>query len=119
MRALPGSDDETRALRLRYNAALAAHVDAARALTEAFIRGDAPTADLIESEPQAKHVLESARRTLHKATSRDSRRRRTIHVGIVEDRAVQQTVAGGFFAFPNYFPVRDPIHVRCPPCEAG
>lgn len=70
MRAMPWSDDETRALRLRYNAAQAAHADAARALTEACIRGNVPTADLIESERQAKSVLEGARRSLHEAMSR-------------------------------------------------
>jgi hypothetical protein len=70
MRAMPWSDDETRALRLRYNAAQAAHADAARALTEAFIRGDVPTDDLLESERQAKSVLDGARRNLHEAMSR-------------------------------------------------
>jgi hypothetical protein len=67
---MPWNDDDTRALRLRYNAAQAAHADAGRVLTEAVIRGDVPTADLVESERQAKHVLEAARRNLHEAMSR-------------------------------------------------
>jgi hypothetical protein len=60
-------DPAMQTLRLTYNAAVAAYADASRALAEALMRGDSPTAHVIETERKAKLRLDEARRKLHQA----------------------------------------------------
>ena len=68
---MPWSNDKTvRLLRLAYNAAVAAHAGSARALLEAAMRGDTPTAELVERERRAKAKLEESRKQLHEAMAR-------------------------------------------------
>jgi hypothetical protein len=57
------SDDATlQALRLKYNAALAAHSGCLRALTDATIAGaTTPSAALLEAEAKARQELDRAR----------------------------------------------------------
>jgi hypothetical protein len=65
---MPWSKDaSTQSLRLAYNAAVAGHANCSRALTEATMRGDAPSLALIEAEQKARSVLDSARAKLHAA----------------------------------------------------
>jgi hypothetical protein len=59
------NDPAMQALRLTYNAAVDAHATCARALTEAVIRGEQPSAALIEAEARAKARLHEARAKLH------------------------------------------------------
>jgi len=61
------SDPTMQALRLTYNAAVAAHAACARALSEAVLRGDQPTPDLVKAEARAKARLSEARERLHTA----------------------------------------------------
>lgn len=68
---MPWSNDATiHSLRLAYNAALTAHAGCARALLEASMRGDTPTAALVETERHAKLQLEESRKKLHDAMKR-------------------------------------------------
>jgi hypothetical protein len=65
---MPWSNDPTmQALRLTYNAAVDAHATCSRGLTEAVIRGEQPSAPLIEAEARAKARLNEARAKLHEA----------------------------------------------------
>lgn len=57
-------DAKLQTLRLKYNAALAAHQGCARALTEAMMAGTSPAAALIESEAHAREALNQARERL-------------------------------------------------------
>jgi hypothetical protein len=68
---MPWNHDPTmQALRMAYNAAVAAHAERARAVTEALMRGEADPAELIEAEAKARHQKEVARRKLHAAMAR-------------------------------------------------
>jgi hypothetical protein len=60
-------DSATQALRLTYNAALAAHSNCSRALTEAHMRGEVPSPELIAAERSARLKLDEARGKLHAA----------------------------------------------------
>jgi hypothetical protein len=62
-----GNDPSVQALRLTYNAAVSAHADCSRALTEAFLRGDIPSPDLVDAEKQAHLRVNDARARLHEA----------------------------------------------------
>ena len=65
---MPWNDDQSmQSLRLTYNAALTAHRACARAVTEATLRGDIPTAALVDAERTSKARLERARTNLHRA----------------------------------------------------
>ena len=64
-------DPNMQSLRLTYNAAVTAHAEHARALTEALIRSETAPAELIEAEAQARHQKEMARRQLHAAMARN------------------------------------------------
>jgi hypothetical protein len=64
------TDPETQALRLTYNAAVSAHSERARAITAALLRGEQPTAELVEAEAKARAALDEARAKLHAAMSR-------------------------------------------------
>jgi hypothetical protein len=61
------NDAVTNALRLAYNAAVAAHADRSRALTEALMQGAQPTPELVEAEAKARVHLNAARKKLHSA----------------------------------------------------
>jgi hypothetical protein len=62
---MTGTQDATlQALRLKYNAAVAAHQGCLRALTEAGLAGTTPSAWLIENENRARHELDQARERL-------------------------------------------------------
>ena len=52
------------ALRLTYNAALAAHQGCMRALIEATMAGTVPTVAIVENEARARHELERVRERL-------------------------------------------------------
>jgi hypothetical protein len=66
--AMPWSKDAViQSLRLTYNAAVSAHFACSRALAEATLRGDVPTAPLVEAEQKAKARLEEVRANLHRA----------------------------------------------------
>jgi hypothetical protein len=58
---MTGREAKLQALRLTYNAALAAHQGCLRALTEATMAGTAAPAALVESESRARRELERAR----------------------------------------------------------
>jgi hypothetical protein len=60
-------DSATQSLRLTYNAAVAAHSNCVRALTEASMRGEGPSSALVEAERAARQSLEEARAKLHAA----------------------------------------------------
>jgi hypothetical protein len=65
---MPWSHDRaTQSLRLTYNAAVAAHSNCLRALTEASMRGGGPSPALVEAERGARLKLEEARARLHAA----------------------------------------------------
>jgi hypothetical protein len=65
---MPWSDDgAVRMLRLSYNAAVSAHADCARKLTEATIRGESPSTILVQAEASARAGMNSAREKLHAA----------------------------------------------------
>ena len=67
---MPWSHDATvQSLRLKYNAALAAHQSCAQALVEASLSGTA-TADLVEKEARARAELERARGAFHAAMAK-------------------------------------------------
>jgi hypothetical protein len=61
------NDPAMQALRLTYNAAVDAHATCSRALTECVIRGEQPSASLVEAEARAKARLSEARTRLHDA----------------------------------------------------
>jgi hypothetical protein len=62
---MTGAKDATlQALRLRYNAASAAHQQCLRALSEARLAGTAPSAALLDRETGARQELERARECL-------------------------------------------------------
>lgn len=64
---MPWSHDATvQSLRLKYNAALAAHQSCAQALAEATMSGTA-TAVLVEREARARAELDRAREAFHAA----------------------------------------------------
>jgi hypothetical protein len=68
MRAMPwNTDPAMQALRLTYNAAVAAHGECLRALTEATMRGAEASYELIDAEAKAKAYLAEARAKLHSA----------------------------------------------------
>ena len=68
---MPWNDDPSiRALRLSYNAALSAHTDRSRALSEATLRGELPSASLVQAEAVARTRLNDARAKLHAAMAR-------------------------------------------------
>ena len=58
------NDPHVQSLRLRYNAALAAHQDCARVLTEASMGGHVPAAGIVERETRARAELVRAREEL-------------------------------------------------------
>lgn len=60
-------DPSVQALRLTYNAAIAAHAACARVLTEASIRGETPSHAAMEAEVAARARLDDARSKLHAA----------------------------------------------------
>jgi hypothetical protein len=64
------SDPAIQALRLTYNAAVDAHSGCARAVTDAVLRGEEPSAALLEVEAKAKATLSEARKKLHAAMAR-------------------------------------------------
>jgi len=55
------------ALRLRYNAAVAAHADCSRALADVSVRGEQPSPAMVKAEAMAKTCLIEARKRLHEA----------------------------------------------------
>jgi hypothetical protein len=57
-------DSTLQALRLRYNAALAAHQGCIRALAEAGRSGALPSSRALQAEAKARHELERARAAL-------------------------------------------------------
>jgi hypothetical protein len=57
-------DATLQTLRLKYNAALAAHQGCTRALTEALMAGTSPTDSLVASEAKARETLNIAREQL-------------------------------------------------------
>jgi len=59
-----GNDATRRSLRLKYNAALAAHQGCLRAFTEASMAGSAPSIALVENEAKAREELDLARERL-------------------------------------------------------
>ena len=62
---MAGRKDATlQTLRLKYNAALAAHQGCMRALTEALMAGASPTETLVASEAKARETLNAARERL-------------------------------------------------------
>jgi hypothetical protein len=68
---MPWNDDPTmQALRLTYNAAVAAHADRARAITDATLCGETPSPAAIEAEAKARLQLAAAREKLHAAMAR-------------------------------------------------
>ena len=68
---MPWNDDPyMQSLRLAYNAAVSAHSNCARALTESALRGDVATKDAVEAEAKARARLNEARRELHAAMAR-------------------------------------------------
>jgi hypothetical protein len=59
---MTGAKDSTlQALRLKYNAAVAAHQGCLRMLTEAAMAGKTPSAALVENEGRARRELDLAR----------------------------------------------------------
>ena len=68
---MPWNDDPSmQALRLAYNAAVSAHANCARALTESALRGDIATQDAVAAEAKARAALNQARSDLHAAMAR-------------------------------------------------
>ena len=62
---MPWSHDQSiRTLRLTYNAAVAAHANCSRSITEARMSGQAPSPDLVEAEANARIKLNEARTKL-------------------------------------------------------
>jgi hypothetical protein len=62
---MTGAKDATlQALRLKYNAAFAAHQQSLRALSEARLAGSTPSAALVERETRARQEVERAREGL-------------------------------------------------------
>jgi hypothetical protein len=71
MAAVPWTDDPAiQSLRLTYNAAVSAHADCSRALTEATLRGDLPSQAEIDAEAKARARMNNARAQLHVAMTR-------------------------------------------------
>jgi hypothetical protein len=60
-------DPKVQALRLKYNAALAAHQACARALMEAALAGISPSGSAVEKEVEARAELDRAREALYAA----------------------------------------------------
>jgi hypothetical protein len=58
------NDPAIQSLRLKYNAAVAAHKDCSRALMEASMRGDLPTASLVDAETKARTTMNDVRAQL-------------------------------------------------------
>ncbi len=68
---MPWSNDPAvQSLRLTYNAAITAHATRSRALTDAALRGEQATPEMIEAEAKAKARLTEAREKLHAAMAR-------------------------------------------------
>ena len=63
-------DAAMQSLRRAYNAAVAAHADCSRALTEASFRGDLPSQDAVDAEAKARATMNDARARLHVAMAR-------------------------------------------------
>jgi hypothetical protein len=61
------NDPNIHALRLKYNAAVTAHAECSRALTEATMSGVTPLAALVEADRQALDRMEDARAKLYEA----------------------------------------------------
>ena len=61
---MAGHEATLQTLRLKYNAALAAHQGCTRALTEAMMAGAGPDKALVESEAKAREALNLARERL-------------------------------------------------------
>jgi hypothetical protein len=61
------SNPAMQTLRLRYNAAVAAHADRLRALTDASLRGEEPSPAMVEAVAKTKARLTEARDRLHTA----------------------------------------------------
>jgi len=65
---MPWNDAPTiQALRMTYNAAVAAHASCTRALTRVALSGEQPQADVVAAEAKAKARLVEAREKLHTA----------------------------------------------------
>jgi hypothetical protein len=65
---MPWNDDPAvQALRMTYNAAVSAHSGCAKALTDAALRGEAPSLQMVEAEAKARARLDEARDRLHAA----------------------------------------------------
>jgi hypothetical protein len=68
MPRMPWNDDPViRALRLTYNAAVSAHADCSRALTDTALRGERAPQEMVEAEARARVRLADAREKLHAA----------------------------------------------------
>lgn len=62
---MPWSNNASiQALRMQYNAALAAHTSAKRALIDATITGAKPSTEIVETEKRTSVVLEGVRAKL-------------------------------------------------------
>ena len=62
---MPWSHDQSiRTLRLTYNAAVAAHANCSRSITEARMSGQAPSPELVEAEANARTTLNDTRAKL-------------------------------------------------------
>jgi len=69
--AMPWNDDQAvQALRMTYNAAVSAHAGCSRALTDAALRGERPSPEMVEAEAKARARLDEARDRLHAAMAR-------------------------------------------------
>jgi hypothetical protein len=65
---MPWNDAPTiHALRMTYNAAVAAHAGCTRALTRVALNGEQPQPDMVAAEAKAKVCLVQAREKLHTA----------------------------------------------------
>jgi hypothetical protein len=64
------TNPDIQALRLRYNAALAAHADCSRRLIEALMAGQSPSQPLVEAEAKARATVDDARKDLHAAMAK-------------------------------------------------
>jgi hypothetical protein len=91
-------DSTLQALRLKYNAALAAHQGCVRALTEAGMGGTPPSSAAIEAEARASAELERARTALL--------------------AAMTEAITGRPVGQPDPAPPRPPPHPRGPERDA-
>jgi hypothetical protein len=68
---MPRTDDPAmQSLRLTYNAAVSAHADCSRVLTDAALRGELPSQAEIDAGAKARDTMNDARAHLHLAMTR-------------------------------------------------